>query len=274
MEYSVNAGFFIRVLQMPSEKIFPILAKNGFQALDFTPLSREEDWREFACRQKEICDANGLRVNQTHAPFNHHNAWGTEHAKFLERAFEVTKILKARYMVVHGDEFDFDRLTYSAKQAADYNYELFAPYVERAAKENIKLAFENLFPDADPSTPRFCSRLEELLELLNRFPAENVCCCWDFGHGQIAFGAGQAQQMRMVGSRIECTHIHDNYYGKDLHLPPFMGEVDWTACRQVMRDIGYQGVLSLELVHGQLPETLVPSYVAFLRDSLSHFENL
>ena len=49
-----------------------------------------------------------------------------------------------------------------------------------------------------------------------------------------------------------CTHVHDNYYAKDLHLPPFMGDANWEELMQTLKEIGYKGDLTFEMVYGNL----------------------
>ena len=274
MEYAINIGYFTKKLKMEMEEIAPVIAKAGFTALDYTPSLKNDDWKADTYKNLEICERNGLKVHQTHAPFNRYNTYGDDYLTYLDRAFEMTKIMKAQYMVVHGDEFDFDNSTYSTQKAIAYNYELFAPYVEKAAKENIILAFENVFQDMGPDKVRLCSKVEELKELIEKFHSENVCCCWDFGHGQVAFGSEQDEKIRYMGKLIKCTHIHDNYYGADLHLPPFLGDIDWKSCKKALNDINYDGNLSLELVYGNIPKALIDTFVKYLYESISYFNNL
>ena len=42
----------------------------GFTYVDYSPDFKAEDWEEKAKRDKEILDAAGIVVEQTHAPFN------------------------------------------------------------------------------------------------------------------------------------------------------------------------------------------------------------
>jgi sugar phosphate isomerase/epimerase len=70
-----------------------------------------------------------------------------------------------------------------------------------------------------------------------------------------------------MGSRIVCTHIHDNYYKKDLHLPPFMGEANWELLMKAMEDIGYRGNLTFELGYSTLEDRLVPSFMQNLYET-------
>ena len=170
----------------------------------------------------------------------------------------------AKYLVVHGDEFDFDNMQYSPEKALQYNYELFAPYVERAAKLGIKIAFETVFEDGYKNRPRFSSKIEDLKALIDKFNSCNVCCCWDFGHAGLSFGNDHAKNIEKMGSLIECTHVQDYGHNFDLHLLPFLGENDWAALMAALSKTGYSGNLTYELVYGAIPESLGNEFAKYL----------
>ena len=69
------------------------------------------------------------------------------------------------------------------------------------------------------------------------------------------------EAMKEVGKYVCCTHVHDNYYGKDLHLMPFLGEIDWEANMSCMREFAYKGKLSFEYVYGRFPEKILPVWM-------------
>jgi sugar phosphate isomerase/epimerase len=67
--------------------------------------------------------------------------------------------------------------------------------------------------------------------------------------------------MRVLGDRITCTHVHDNYYNMDLHLIPFYGDIDWRAQMASFKEIGYKGNLTFEFVYGKLPDSMVENFL-------------
>ena len=98
--------------------------------------------------------------------------------------------------------------------------------------------------------------------MIERFNDPAVRCCWDFGHARCAFGTeGMLEAMRLVGEYLCCTHVHDNYYGKDLHLTPFLGNIDWEAHMACLGEMGYQGKLSFEMVYGRIPDALMEKWL-------------
>lgn len=278
MSYSINVGFFTgKHHNMPLEDALALIAKIGFDAVDYTGDLRNPDAIKTAAAERELIERNGLFITQTHAPFNRYNKYMEEYFPALERAYERTKILGAKYLVVHGDEYPFDKYEFSYERALAYNYEIFAPYVERAERDGIALAFETVFPDLAPEKVRFCSRAEDLKELIEKFNSPAAVCCWDFGHANIAFGAEQADKIRLLGKHIKCTHVHDNRLGKDIHHALFTGDSDLVGIRRAFRDIGYDGIFSLEL-GGAQKMNFVPEvreiYAKYALDSLKVFDAL
>ena len=67
-----------------------------------------------------------------------------------------------------------------------------------------------------------------------------------------------------MGKRLVTTHIHDNHSGRDLHLPPFFGKVEWEKVMPYLGSIGYDGPLSLELLRSSFPDGLVRETLRFL----------
>ncbi len=263
MELGVNLRYFSRDIGL--ERAAEIAKEAGFSNIDYTPLTTEAN-SEISNTIK-IFEKNGLSVIQTHAPFNRYGAFSTveDHKKAVDICLENTKKLNAEYMVVHGDEFDFNREAYSSEKALEYNYDYFAPIVSKAEKLNIKIAFENVFEDI-VKKQRYCSKAEELIALIERFNAPNVCACWDFGHGALAASASKeehADNIIKLKKYIECTHVHDNYLKDDLHLIPFMGKIDWRPCINALKTTNCN-TFTYELVYGKVQKRTAPLLMKLL----------
>lgn len=244
----------------------------GFQYVDYMPDFEADDWKIRAHRAREILDLAGICVEQTHAPINRYGGYDPDlFPVYFKRLFKASKIVGAKYVVVHADEYrTVDH--YDPKEIQDFAYNYLAPHVDYAAKNGMVVAIENVFEDAVAHCPqidgksRFTSRIDELKELIERFNTPSVACCWDFGHAKCAFGTdGMLDALKQVGQYVCCTHVHDNYYGKDLHLMPFLGEIDWEAHLAYMHGVGYKGKLSFEFVYGRFPEKLLPVWLDSVR---------
>lgn len=268
MEYGINISFFKKSIGL--KKAAELVSKAGFTQLNYTPALREDNWSEHMKEALKIFEANGLSVYQTHMPFNRYGSYGDMHRKCLDRCAEATEYMGAKFMVAHGDEFDFDNLEFSAEAALNYNHNYFLYYVERAKKCGYKIAFETVFEDLD--CRRFTSKADELKGLIESFKSPSAVCCWDFGHAHIAFGEEAPNIIRDFGPLIQCTHLHDNI-GADAHQIPFTGDINWKETISAFKDIGYDGVMSVEYAHGNMPETLAEEFIKFTYNAAKHVWN-
>lgn len=260
MEFGMDFNFFKRTLGL--RKTAEYIAQAGFTQLDYTPNFRNDNWKDEMHEAMSIFADLGLKVHQTHAPFNRYHQYdGFDHYHLcLERCAEATALMGADFMVVHGDEFDFKKQEFSTEAILDFNHKLFLPYVESAKDNGYKVAFETVFCRAgrrhlpDPPT------VDELLDLIASFNSESAVCCWDFGHCFVEFEHEAPNWIRKFGSLIQCTHVHDNI-GNDSHQMPMTGDIDWKETITAMKDIGYNGVMSIEYAHGCLPDFMLKDFI-------------
>jgi len=270
MEYGINIGFFAKSVSLATAA--QLVAEAGFTRLDYTPPVLEDNWETVMKEAAKIFADNGLTVHQTHAPFNRYGRYGDRHAVCLQRCAEATEFFGAKYVAVHGDEFDFEHMTFAPEAALEYNHSYFLPYVERAERNRYKMAFETVFED-HPERRRFTSRADELLDLIHSFNSDSAVCCWDFGHGHVTFKKQAPEYIRTFGELIQCTHLHDNT-GIDAHQLPMTGDIDWKATMAAFKEIGYQGVLSVEYSHGAMPGRLVGPFIQLTYKTAEHLWNL
>ena len=270
MEYGININSVKRDFSLA--KAAELVAKVGFTKLDYTPPLREDTWEASMKEAAMIFADNGLTVHQTHAPFNRYGRYGDRHRLYLDRCAEATEFLGAQFVAVHGDEFDFDNLTFTPEAALEYNHDYFLPYVERARKNGYKLAFETVFEDVQPRR-RYTSKADELLDLILSFNSESAVCCWDFGHAHVSFQQDAVEQIRRFGKLIQCTHLHDNT-GIDAHQMPMTGTINWMDVMAAFKEIGYNGVTSIEYSRNMLPGFLMEDYLTLTFKIVNHLWTL
>lgn len=258
MEYGINIRYFSRDIGM--ERAAELVARAGFSCLDYTPPVSADDWEATLRADLAVFRSHGLHVHQTHAPFGRYvKDPDYPHRLYVERCAEATALLGAEFMVVHGDEFDFASREFSPEAALSYNHDLFLPYVERGRREGYRVAFETVFEDWDRR--RYTSSAEELLSLVDSFGSEAAVICWDFGHSNIAFRKAAPDRIREFGSRIACTHLHDNAGVQDSHAMPLTMDIPWRETMAAFAEIGYGGVLSVEYAHGRIPEAAAEDFL-------------
>ncbi len=285
MKISINSNYFrARRLGQPPRSYCEaaLLCKNaGFDSIDFSCSSAfcaADDWETQAKQLAEDFSKNGIVVDQTHAPFNRYAR--EENAIFrekLRRAFETSAILGAKRIIVHADEYVAPDGKYNSEDACKFAYDYFAPYVELAKKRQIGVAVENLFEDGrcgENRRSRCTSEVDELITIIDSFRDPAVTCCWDFGHAAVAFGDKMLEELKKIGTRLSSTHIHDNCYGNDAHLPLFFGKIDWESHIEYLRSIGYDGAFTYEFVYGCIPDALLPEYLKLAYQTANYIINI
>jgi sugar phosphate isomerase/epimerase len=269
MECGINVLFFSGALGVKGAA--EAVSKAGFTKLDYTPHLGNDNWESQMKSELEIFKEYGLKVHQTHAPFNRYGSWGDNFGEYLERCAYATEFLGAEFMVAHGDEFDFKKMEFTPEAAMEYNRKIYLPYVERAKKNGYKVAFETVFDDC--GLRRYTSRLDELYSFIKSFDSESAVCCWDFGHANVCFKRKAPEAIEKLGSLIQCTHLHDNG-GNDSHQIPMSGDIDWKATMTALKNTGFNGVMSIEYAHGYMPADIAKNYIQLSYDVTKYLSEL
>ncbi len=139
---------------------------------------------------------------------------------------------------------------------ADY----YAPLLERAAAGGVKIAIENWpGPRVDylATTPAGWARLFDLV------PAPNLGLNFDPSH-LLWQGIDPAEALRAVAGRVVLAHAKDTeifadrqqqtgYFGRGwwTYRLPGHGRLDWRAWLTLLREVGYDGVVSVEHEDGE-----------------------
>ena len=256
---------------------FSYAKQAGFSAMDVSlqmycrgdaPLTSDR-YAEWAERTRLAADAQGIVIAQTHGDTLSGMEWDDpacpHYASFTDRnlrCLEATKILGARWMVVHPTNLPHAP-EYSARAAKEANLTYLAPLIERAKALGIGLAVENMV-DNRGTRPRYGGRDPyELLELIDTIHDDAVGICVDTGHAHTA-GLDVAEYIRLAGNRVRATHIDDNRGGADSHLIPFYGTIDWEQTVQALRAIGYESAFAFELAHCSMAREAVVPWLRFI----------
>jgi sugar phosphate isomerase/epimerase len=244
----------------------------GFDSVDcHVNFVENPDYLNIARDLRRQYDAAGVKVHQVHLPLFRFRKDADGVKLFAEnapKAMACADILGAQFAVAHvdeyrlfpGEEWNFDRVL---EITASY----FSPLVDLGKKYGIMPCIENLYEDhlnvPDNCRSRFSAETEDLIALADLFKGD-VGICWDFGHAQTAFGANNLDELRKIGKRLATTHVHDSHSGKDLHLIPFCGNVEWEKIMPYLKEIGYKGPFSLELLRASFPDSLVKETLNYL----------
>jgi L-ribulose-5-phosphate 3-epimerase len=114
--------------------------------------------------------------------------------------------------------------------------------------------------------PNVCSTGEEFAEYLDALDRNYFVGCLDVGHCGI-IGQNAADMIYTLGKdRLNALHIHDNDHVNDLHTLPMTQSIDFKSIMKALKDIGYEGELTLEadnFLKG-FPKDLLPEASLFM----------
>jgi len=221
--------------QMPGWEVEDYIKKSS--ELGFQTFFSSETTMEMHVRIANALAKYGMEYETVHAPFKNINdiwfegeAGEVVYQRFVDCLDQCAEA-KAGIMIVH--------LSSGLKPPTitEIGQTRFKKIVDYAVQKNIKVAFEN---------QRKLANLAWALETFD--DTEMVGFCWDCGH-EACFTPGR-EYMPIFGSKLICTHIHDNEgeYNKDSHLIPFDGAIDFERFAEHIRVSGYTGPLTLEVI--------------------------
>ena len=236
-----------------TEKAVKMICEAGFDCIDHSLFAGKRgkmdienaDFLSKMENLRKLAASYGGEFNQTHAPFasfregdDDFNSWVKP---LIIKAIEATGILGAKYVIIHPFA-----VSKNQKQA---NMDFFSSLIPYAEKHNVIIAMENMFghdPVKNMLVKNVCSDGPELSDYIDTLDSKNVCACLDIGHCGLV-GENAPEMIRRLGvERLKCLHVHDNDHMNDLHTIPFTQKIDFPAVMQALKDINYDGELTLE----------------------------
>ena len=230
----------------------------------------KDDWKATIEAFGAAAEANGLPVYQTHGNTMGGTEWDDPDYPHRElrhictlRCVEAAKMLQADCMVMHPFNLAHSSI-YSAKENQKACLAYLAPYIEAAKKVGMRIAVENMI-DFGRRHRRYCGGdIYELIELVETINDPDVGICIDTGHANIS-GMDPAAAIRAAGKHLFALHINDNHsaLGKDEHLLPYFGDINWTDVMQALRDVEYAGHLTYEINPQRVPGAAGPDWLRY-----------
>lgn len=226
-----------------TEKAITIMAKAGFEALDYSmfDLNRadnpvnHEGGRENMQRFRKIAEDCGLRFNQTHAPFPSFREDDAAYSELtftqLQRAIEATALLGADYVVMHPQP--------TAEASLEKNAAFFSRLAPCCREYGVKIALENLIASSYFSSP------EQLCSLIDALDGDCFTGILDTGHASIG-NVGASEFIKAMGKRLSALHVHDNDGVHDCHQLPYTRSLDWDSICAALAENAYGGDFTFE----------------------------
>lgn len=270
MELSINLEYFMKrnngggrpgyVNELPEfsfEQSLALAKKLGYKKIDYNGHGIKD-----AEMARETINENGMTVNQSHGPDNFYGRCEYDSfQKILYDSIVTCKKLGSKIFVVHGNHMDRSK-PYDKSEAVEYNRRLYHSVVDYAAANGMRVAFENVMSLKEQ--PCYSSTPEELIALVESFNAPNdVGICWDMGHGNVMFDPNSVEEMAKTKGWLISTHVHDNYFGGDMHGIPFTGNLDWDKVMRTLKAMDYKGDFTFEFVYKNYPDELFEDIMRF-----------
>ncbi len=170
----------------------------------------------------------------------------------LGRQIECAVALGVRDVVIHPGTAQSCGTEEEWQAVVPLNLEAFQRLGERAQRLGLRIGLENMLDDRRRGRRNFGARPEELVEFVQELACPAVGITFDSSHAH-AQGLDCAQVVRTFGDLLWCTHLSDNDRSGDGHRTPGYGTIDWPTVAAAFGDIGYQGLLNLEIPGEEIP---------------------
>lgn len=226
--------------------------KHGFDCVDYGELCdiekeifHVEDARFIQRMLEEKRSANdaGIEVYQVHGPWPVDDTTEEkrkENLIHMKRAILGTSLLGSSYIVVHPVmPFGWDVET-DAAFSRQINREFLTELTDYARPLGVTVCLENM-----PFTKCRLSYTDQIVAFLKELNIDNLKICLDTGHANIC-KEKVGDMVRLCAESLSTLHIHDNGGYTDEHAYPYSRTIDWVDFRKALKEIGFQGCLSLE----------------------------
>ena len=236
--------------------ILRVIKKAGFDAYDYSMFNMGEelnnavnfafmdDYKEKALELRKYADSIGLVCNQAHAIFPSFFLGNEELTKEKVsqtiKCMEIASILGAKIIVVHPENN-------ATPEENLIFYKTLEPYCK---KFNIKIGVENMWnwKKGEPTCcEAACSYPDNYLKHMQLLDSPWFVACVDIGHAEMMPNTSAPEIIEKLGNYVGALHIHDNDKIHDNHQIPYSNKIDFNAVIEALRDIHYQGDITLEV---------------------------
>lgn len=254
----MKIGISVYGRRMYGEDNYRKMREHGFEATDYTPLANtdtepykvsEDELKAMMQKEKALADDAGIEITQTHGPWRWppQDATDDDRAERLDKmktCVRATSYLGCKYMVIHPimPYHTDDKLKGKEKETFELNVVFMRELVAYAKDFGVTVCLENM-----PMRNFSIATVQEILDFVKYINEDNFKVCLDTGHSAVTSGGDVGQCVRLLGDYLKVLHVHDNGGEKDEHLTPFTGIIDWKGFTQALKDIGFDGSVSIEI---------------------------
>lgn len=154
----------------------------------------------------------------------------------IKRCLDVFAKVGASWVNIHPDR---SASLLARTLIIERNLRTLSDLLPAAREAGVGIMVENI-----PGHFNTAAQLGELLD-----PLPDVGLHLDIGHCNLLVESNTVESiLQQYGNRLRHVHLHDNKGGSaDLHLPLGTGSVDTPRCIRALRQVGYDGTITLEV---------------------------
>lgn len=157
------------------------------------------------------------------------------------RSIYACHLLGCKYMVLHPQmPFGRGKTVEDPEVAKALTIDMLKFLLPDCEKYGVILCLENM-----PFRRQRISTTDRIVEVVKEINSPYLGICFDTGHSYVMY-EDIGQSVRLTAPYLKVLHVHDNFYD-DEHNFPFMCAIDWHAFVKALVEIGYDGVLNLEV---------------------------
>ena len=230
------------------------MREHGYEAMDDQSFcntetalfaATEREFEQTLRERRRLCEAAGIEVSQTHGPWRYPirdftAADRAERFEKMAKSIRGTAMLDCPYMVIHN-VMPYGPRDLSPAVVRELNAEFMGCLAEEGKKYGVVVCMENM-----PFVHQCLATCADLKAFVEQMDSPWLRMCLDTGHAAV-WQQSPADCVRLLGrDMLRTLHVHDNDGKRDKHGMPGTGVIDWPAFTAALREIGFDGVLSLE----------------------------
>lgn len=231
------------------------LAAIGYSAVDFDFVDTtkpvysmsDDDFTAYLLRQRKLAEDAEIEISQVHGPWRYPPQDNTpedraERMDKMKKSIYACSMLGCKYWVIHPImPFGCNNPPELDGEFLELNLKFMRELLEFAKDLGVTICLENM-----PFKQLPLSKPEAILKFVREINDENFKICLDTGHVSVFDELDLAEEVRRLGSEIKVLHVHDNDGKGDKHMAPYFGVIDWAEFGNALKEIGFDGVFSLE----------------------------
>lgn len=230
--------------EIPMNERYRLISEAGFDGVMLGWAGFPDNPDETKHQNPELARKNGLYIVNLHTPFaGANNFW-------MDNADGDDYFNKQLTCISDCVQYDIPVMVLHINQGlnpppiSEIGIERLRRLVCKAEDSDVYLAFENM------------RSTMHLRYILNNIQSKCVKFCYDSGHQHCK--TPNEDLLTEFGDKLITLHLHDNNGMEDDHKIPFDGTISWTDIMQKIKNSGYAGAISIEVVNSGY-ENLHPS---------------